>query len=189
MSKFDFKQLRAQIQESGKILRDTFKGIDSHLIAGANKKNDPQWQEANRKKVESASWREATTQSNRQRAKDPNWLAATTEASRRKAQDPNWQQAIRMGNLKRMQKGQELKEQGKIEEFRKLFGIKDQHTEETKTKMSSSAKKRWAKTMRKVSALGKVYDNISAAAQDLGIHKDTVTYRIKTKPQDYFFLD
>ena len=54
--------------------------------------------------------------------------------------------------------------------------------------MSASASERWAKSMKKVSALGNIYESIYAASEALGIHKDTVVYRIKTKPKDYFYV-
>lgn len=62
-------------------------------------------------------------------------------------------------------------------------------TQETKDKMSDKAKERWAKSMRKVWADDKAYNNIYDAAHALGIHKDTILYRIKTRPKEYYYLD
>lgn len=127
--------------------------------------------------------------SNREKAKDPKWVNATTQASRKKAKDPKWLNATKKGTEKRKEKGQKLLEQNKITEFRQLFGIKDFHLETTKTKMSQSATERWTKSRSKVSALGVIYDSIYSAGLALGIHKDTVVYRIKTKPKEYFYIE
>jgi hypothetical protein len=164
------------------------------------------WEKQNKEKVESASWRksvaearrllaedpewlEATTKRNQELAKDPQWLEATTKASRKKAKDPKWLEANQQGCESRKAKGAKLKAEGREKEFRELFGVKDQHSKKTKKQMSASASERWAKSMKKVSAMGKIYDNIYAASEDLGIHKDTVVYRIKTRPAEYFYLD
>ena len=114
---------------------------------------------------------EIQTKKNKELAKDPEWLAATQK-----------------GTDARKAKGAELKAAGKEKEFRDLFGVKDQHSKKTKKQMSASASERWAKSMKKVGALGKTYDSIYAASEALGVHKDTIVYRIKTKPKDYFYV-
>jgi hypothetical protein len=75
----------------------------------------------------------------------------------------------------------ERAEQMSEEERRAYFGYHEHHTKETKKQMSNSAKNRWAKTMKRVMAEGVEYDNHYAAAEALGIHKDTIIYRIKNK--------
>jgi hypothetical protein len=75
----------------------------------------------------------------------------------------------------------ERAEQMTEEERRAYFGTVEQHTEETKEQMSASASARWAKTMKRVMAEGVEYENHYAAAEALGIHKDTIIYRIKNK--------
>ena len=131
---------------------------------------------------------ENQTKRNRELAKDPEWLAATRKAAQKKAKDPEWLAAVQKGTESRKAKGAQLKAEGKEKEFRELFGVKDQHSEKTKKQMSASASERWAKSMKKVSALGKVYDSIYTAGEALGVHKDTIGYRIKTKPKDYFYV-
>jgi hypothetical protein len=143
---------------------------------------------ANRLTKTTKEFKEKVTKKNRELAQDPKWLAATTKASQKKAKDPEWLEATRKGTESRKSKGEKLKSEGKEQEFRKLFGVRDQHSKKTKKQMSSSASNRWAKSMKKVSALGKVYDNIYAAGEALGIHKDTVVYRIKSKPNDYYYI-
>ena len=88
----------------------------------------------------------------------------------------------------RKEKAKEMTE----EERRAYFGYHENHTEETKEQMSESAKKRWANTMKKVSADGVVYENHYAASEALGIHKDTIIYRIKAKGDkwaEWYYID
>jgi len=78
------------------------------------------------------------------------------------------------------------------EERRAYFGTVDQHTEKTKEQMSKSASTRWAKQMKKVMADGVVYANIYEASSSLGVHKDTIVYRIKAKGanwQQWYFIE
>jgi hypothetical protein len=188
MSKFDFARLREQIRNTNDTLKETFKGTDKQL-QGIVARENSNWVENTRQVLESPDWKNKNTKKNRELAKDPNWLESTQKKNRELAKDPNWIEANNKGIEKRKQKAKELLDQGRIDEYRKLFGIKDQHTEDTKKKMSESASIRWSKQMRKVSALGKIYNSIYEAGEALGIHKDTVSYRIKTKPKDYFFVD
>jgi len=146
------------------------------------------WEKRNKEKTESATWRKHVIESNQRLANDPTWLAATTKASQKKAKDPTWLAATQKGTDARKAKGAQLKAAGKEKEFRELFGVKDQHSKKTKKQMSASASERWAKSMKKVGALGKTYDSIYAASEALGVHKDTIVYRIKTKPKDYFYV-
>jgi DNA-directed RNA polymerase len=67
------------------------------------------------------------------------------------------------------------------EERRAYFGTVEQHTEKTKEQMSESASARWAKQMRRVMADGIEYANIYEASSALGVHKDTIVYRINAK--------
>jgi len=125
-------------------------------------------------------------------AQDPEWLAATTLASQKKAKDPEWLAANLKGQQKKKARLDDLKQQGRIKEYRALLGVKDQHTEETKLQMSASASARWAKTMPKVHAENTVFDNIYVAAEALGIHKDTVVYRIRAQSlrwKDWYFIE
>ena len=115
-------------------------------------------------------------------------IEVQTKKNRELAKDPTWLAAVQKGTESRKAKGAQLKAEGKEKEFRELFGVKDQHSEKTKKQMSASASERWAKSMKKVSALGKVYDSIYTAGEALGVHKDTIGYRIKTKPKDYFYV-
>jgi len=131
---------------------------------------------------------EIQTKKNRELAKDPKWLASTAKKNKELAKDPEWLAATQKGTDARKAKGAELKAAGKEKEFRDLFGVKDQHSKKTKKQMSASASERWAKSMKKVGALGKTYDSIYAASEALGVHKDTIVYRIKTKPKDYFYV-
>jgi hypothetical protein len=160
------------------------------VVPEALKKTDGQVARAraNRLTKTTKEFKEKLTKKNREQAKDPKWLAATTKASQRKAKDPKWLEATQKGTESRKAKGAELKAAGKEKEFRELFGVKDQHSKKTKKQMSTSASERWAKSMKKVGALGKIYDSIYAASEALGIHKDTVVYRIKTKPKEYFYV-
>lgn len=78
--------------------------------------------------------------------------------------------------------GKTRTERGKLmteEERKEYFGIIEQHTEKTIKQMKSSATKRWARTMRPVMADGCKYENHYAAGEAMGIHKDTVIYRIR----------
>lgn len=68
---------------------------------------------------------------------------------------------------------------------RKYYGIKDEHSEQTKQKMSESASLRWRRSMRKVHTDDGVFDNIMTCAEHYGIHKDTVVYRIKATSPTY----
>jgi len=188
MSKFDFAKLRDQVRKTNEELKKTFKGTDSHFET-IFKREQNGWAEITKKAQQSKEWIEAQKKKNQELTKDPKWLEATTLASQKKAQDPKWLEANLEGCKKRKQKGQELKQQGKEKEYRELFGVKDQHTKKTKKQMSISAKERWAKRMKQVSIQGKIYQNIYQAADDLGIHKDTVVYRIKTKPKDHFYIE
>jgi hypothetical protein len=146
------------------------------------------WEKRNKEKTESTTWRKHVTESNQRLAKDPKWLASTSKKNKELANDPKWLAATQKGTDARKAKGAELKAAGKEKEFRELFGVKDQHSKKTKKQMSASASERWAKSMKKVSALGEIYDSIYAASEALGIHKDTVVYRIKTKPTDYYYI-
>ena len=163
---------------------------DDPVVPEALKKTDGKVAvaRANRLTKTTKEFKETVTKKNRELAQDPKWLAATTKASQKKAKDPKWLAATQKGTDSRKAKGAELKAAGKEKEFRELFGVKDQHSKKTKKQMSASASERWAKSMKKVSALGKVYDNIYTAGEALGIHKDTVSYRIKTKPKEYFYV-
>jgi hypothetical protein len=67
------------------------------------------------------------------------------------------------------------------EEHKAYFGTVENHTEETKLKMSESHKVLWAKRMKRVIAAGVEYKSIYEAAGALGVHKDTIVYRIKAK--------
>ena len=131
---------------------------------------------------------EIQTKKNRELAKDSKWLAKNKKKNQELAKDASWLAATKQGSEKRKSKSLELLSQGRIEEHRKLFGYKEQHSEATKEKMRESSALRWAKTMKKVSALGKIYDSIYTAGEALGVHKDTVVYRIKTKPKEYFYV-
>ena len=131
---------------------------------------------------------EIQTKKNRDLAQDPKWLATNKKKNQELAKDPEWLAATQKGTDARKAKGAELKAAGKEKEFRDLFGVKDQHSKKTKKQMSASASERWAKSMKKVGALGKTYDSIYAASEALGVHKDTIVYRIKTKPKDYFYV-
>jgi hypothetical protein len=163
---------------------------DDPVVPEALKKTDGKVAvaRANRLTKTTKEFKEKVTKKNREQAKDPKWLEATTKASQKKAKDPKWLAATQKGTEARKAKGADLKAAGKETEFRELFGVKDQHSEKTKKQMSASASERWAKAMKKVSALGKIYDSIYAASEALGIHKDTVVYRIKTKPKEYFYV-
>lgn len=100
-----------------------------------------------------------------------------------------WNKGLEVGKDKwgktRKQRAAEMSEQQR----RAYFGTKDQHTTETKQQMSASASARWAKQMRAVMALGKKYASIYEAGEALGVHKDTISYRIKTKPKEYYYID
>jgi hypothetical protein len=147
------------------------------------------WEKRNREKVESASWRKHVAESNQRLAKDPRWLEINKKKNQELAKDPKWREASLKGTESRKAKGKMLKEAGKEKEFRELFGVKDNHSKKTKKQMSASASARWAKSMKKVMAEGNVYSSIYEAGEKLGIHKDTVVYRIKTKPTDYYFIE
>jgi hypothetical protein len=188
MSKFNFARLREQIRQTNESLKETFKGTDNQLQVIVTRESN-NWLENTRKAQESKEWQQHQIEKNRKMAKDPKWLESTTKKNKEMAKDPKWLEANQKGIDKRKQKGEKLLSEGKIEEYRKLFGVKDHHTDDTKQKMSQKASERWAKQMRKVSALGKIYNSIYEASAALGIHKDTVSYRIKTKPKDYFFID
>jgi hypothetical protein len=163
---------------------------DDPVVPEALKKTDGKVAvaRANRLTKTTKEFKETVTKKNREMAQDPKWLAATTKASQKKAKDPQWLAATQKGTDARKAKGAELKAAGKEKEYRELFGVKDQHSKKTKKQMSASASERWAKSMKKVGALGKTYDNIYAASEALGVHKDTIVYRIKTKPKDYFYV-
>lgn len=143
---------------------------------------------ANRLTKTTREFIEVTTKKNRETTKNPKWIEANAESKKKLATDPKWLEANQKGSNKRKLKGQQLKAEGKIEEHRKLFGVKDQHSKQTKKQMSTSAKNRWSKEMKQVMADNVVYSNIYEAAKALGIHKDTVVYRIKNKPNQYYYI-
>jgi hypothetical protein len=188
MSKFDFAKFREQVQNTNQELKKIFKGTDRRL-EGIVKRELNGWHEANLKKARSPEWLEKVSKKNKETAKNLDWLEKTTSRNKELAKDPKWLENNQKGIEKRKQKGQLLKQQGKLEEFNKLFGVKEQHSKKTKKQMSASASERWAKTMKKVSIQGTVYDSIYKAAEALGVHKDTVVYRIKTKPDLYFYIE
>lgn len=188
MSKFDFDKLREQIKQSGEDLKQTFKGTDSQLQVVVTREANG-WLQNTKKAHESHQWKQNQIEKNRKLAKDPKWLESTAAASRKKAKDPKWIESNQKAMDKKKQKGQELLAQGKIEEYRKLFGVKEKHSNKTKKIMSQKALERWEKSRKQVSALGKIYTSIYEAAEKLGVHKDTITYRIKTKPKDYFYIE
>jgi hypothetical protein len=99
-----------------------------------------------------------------------------------------WNKGLEVGKdtwgKTRKEKAKEMSE----EEKRAYFGVKDQHSKKTKKKMSASATERWAKQMKPVMCEGKKYASIYAAGEALCIHKDTVSYRIKTRPKEYFYI-
>lgn len=142
----------------------------------------------NRQRSKKESWIKNVTQKNMELSKDPVWLETNKKKNQKLAKTKEWLDASLAGTEKRKQRGQKLKEQGKEKEYRELFGVKDKHSKETKKKMSESASNRWAKTMKKVWVQGKIYSNIYEAGEKLGIHKDTVLYRIKTRPNEYYFI-
>lgn len=134
--------------------------------------------------------RERQTIKNQILAKDPKWLKTTVKKNQELAKDPKWLAANQKGQEKRKAKAQELKANGDMEGFRKLFGVKDQHSKKTLKQMSASAIERWAKTMKKVHAQGKIYESIYTASDALGIHKDTVVYRIKSPNYpDFYYME
>ena len=147
------------------------------------------WEKRNREKVESTTWQKHVAASNRRLANDPVWLEKNKKKNQALAKTKEWLDASQEGSNSRKEKGKSLKEQGKEKEFRELFGVKDQHSKKTKEQMSASATARWAKQMKKVMALGKKYSSIYEASEALGIHKDTVSYRIKTKPAEYYYIE
>jgi hypothetical protein len=163
---------------------------DDPVVPEALKKTDGKVAvaRANRLTKTTKEFKESVTKKNRELAQDPKWLATNKKKNQELAKDPKWLAASKQGSGTRKAKGAELKAKGKEKEFRELFGVRDQHTEETKELMRASAALRWAQTMKKVSALGKIYESIYAAGQALGVHKDTIGYRIKTKPKDYFYV-
>jgi hypothetical protein len=78
------------------------------------------------------------------------------------------------------------------EERRAYFGIIEHHSEKTKEQMSESASARWAKKMKRVMADGIEYANIYEASSALGVHKDTIVYRIKARGanwQQWYFIE
>lgn len=79
------------------------------------------------------------------------------------------------------------------EEHKAYFGTVENHTEKTKKQMSDSASKRWANLKRpKVIADGIEYENFIVCAEKLQVHKDTVSYRCKSKSktwEGWFFED
>lgn len=173
MSKFDFNKLRQQVKQTAQTLRKEFKATDVQLEANANRGEE--WKQNNAKK-------------NQKMAMDPQWLERNTKRNQKKSKDINWLQANKLGSEKRRIKGQNLLQQGNLEEYKKLFGAQPR-SENTKKKMSKSASDRWAKTMRKVYAGNIIYKNLYEAAEALGIHPDTVRYRIKSKPNEYYYID
>lgn len=80
------------------------------------------------------------------------------------------------------------KERGEIlkatdpDAHKKYFGTIEQHSQKTIDQMKDSATRRWANHKRpKVIADGVEYKNFLVCAETLGIHKDTVSYRCKSK--------
>jgi len=110
-----------------------------------------------------------------------------TKGSFKKGQEA-WNKGLEVGQdtwgKTRKEKAKEMTE----EQRREYFGVKDQHSKKTKEQMSASASLRWAKQMKPVMALGIKYESIYAAGLALGIHKDTVSYRIRTKPKEYYYV-
>lgn len=135
-----------------------------------------------------SKWSAANSQKNKDMAKDSAWANANAEKNKKLSQDPKWISANKEGKLKRKMLGQQLLANGNEIEFRRLFGIKDQHTESTKKQMSSSAKARWAKSQKPLIAEGVRYESIYTASDALGVHKDTISYRIKSRPNEYYYI-
>jgi len=72
------------------------------------------------------------------------------------------------------------------DERKEYFGTVENHTEKTKKQMSDSASKRWANIKRpKVIADGIEYENFIVCAEKLQVHKDTVSYRCKSKSKTW----
>lgn len=99
-------------------------------------------------------------------------------------QDP-WNKGKSIGKDKwgktRKERAKEMTE----EERKAYFGTIEQHTEKTKEQMSESASARWAKQMKRVMAEGVEYSNIYEASSMLGLHKDTIVYRIKSPNKNW----
>lgn len=134
-------------------------------------------------------WSRNNSAKNRRMAQDPRWILSNAQKNCELAQDPKWLAATQKGTDARRARGAELKAAGKEEEFRALFGVKDRHSQKTKKKMSASASKRWARTQRPVSCEGRIYANKSVAAAALNCHPDTILYRIRTRPQQYHWVE
>ena len=94
-----------------------------------------------------------------------------------------WSTGIKGKNTPWAQTRKERAKDMTEEERKKYFGYIENHTEKTKEQMSESAKQRWAKTMKRVMADGVEYNNHNDASEKLGVHKDTVIYRIKNKSE------
>jgi hypothetical protein len=84
MSKFDFKKLREQVQQTGEILRENFKGTDNQLQGIANRSDNPEWH----KKLKDNA---------RNKSNDPEWLAKTAEKNKKMITDLVWQENLRKG--------------------------------------------------------------------------------------------
>lgn len=159
----------------------------NHVAAGKERAANPNWQKKNSAKYSDVNWITANANKNKQLAKDPKWLAKNSEKNKRITNTSKWIEANKQGQAKKKLKSEFLKATDP-EAYRKFCGVKDKHDSDTIEKMKAKAKARWA-NKKKVSCQGVIYDSIYAAGEALGIHKDTVSYRIKHKPKEYFYID
>lgn len=100
----------------------------------------------------------------------------------RSEDNPNYQRdGKELWGKTRRERGEAMTEQERL----RYFGYKERHDPETIEQMRESARKRWAKTMRKVHTEDGVFDNYNQCAEHYQVHKDTVVYRIKSNSERY----
>jgi hypothetical protein len=133
----------------------------------------------------SDDYRKQSTIRNRKLAGRRDWIEKVTEKNLELSKDPNWLEANRKGSLKRKKLGEQLKNEGRIEERNRLFGYIEKHSEITIEKMKASARARWAKTQRRVQTDQGIFESIYKAGEALGCHPDTIKYRIKKGRYSY----
>ena len=100
MSKFDFKKLREQINQSGDFLRENFRTTDNRMQANAQaaetRKNNPElWRRqklATQKKSKESEYRKSFLKGNSAKLQDPKYLEAYYKGIKKRDSDQEYHQ-------------------------------------------------------------------------------------------------
>lgn len=216
MSKFDFKKLREQVRSTGENLRKQFKGTDRRIQALNELHSDPQWQQKqkdNGKNQEINARRKASLRKKfddpefRQHLRDSQALAKNREdnVKRRKeywSKEENKERNRRNGKT---QSKPVITPDGEFlsrKDASDFYGISTvnflqrikkypdlyYYVEDGPKERPVREKKQETRIRRLQTPLG-VFEHIKLAAEALKIHTDTIKYRMKSQPNEYYWLD